>query len=83
MGMPGVFCSLRNLSDRTISKERKSKNTKGRDDLTDDTDYCVWRIAADDPVNDPDADRDGNENDQCEICGPERNHVERTETSGD
>ena len=39
-------------------------------------------VAADDPVDDPDADCDGNENDQYEVCGPERNHVERAETSG-
>lgn len=67
--MPGFLYPI-DLSNRAISKERKSKNTEGRDDLADDTDHRVRGIAADDPVDDPDADRDGNENDQCEICGP-------------
>ena len=82
-GFFDFFCYMWELSNRTISKKRESKNTEGRDDLTDDSHHCMRSVAAYDPVDDPDADRDGNENDQREIRGPQRNHIERAETSCD
>lgn len=65
-----AFAIYEHLSDRAVSKKRESQNTEGCDDLTDNADDCVRGVIADDPAGDADTDRNGNENDQCEICGP-------------
>ena len=72
-----AFAIYEHLSDRAVSKKRESQNTEGCDDLTDNADDCVRGVIADDPAGDADTDRNGNENDQCEICGPKRDHIER------
>ena len=65
-----AFAIYEHLSDCAVSKKRESQNTEGCDDLTDNADDCVRGVIADDPAGDADTDRNGNENDQCEICGP-------------
>lgn len=78
-----AFAIYEHLSDRAVSKKRESQNTEGCDDLTDNADDCVRGVIADDPAGDADTDRNGNENDQCEICGPKRDHIECAETGND
>ena len=78
-----AFAIYEHLSDRAVSKKRESQNTEGCDDLADNADDCVRGVIADDPAGDADTDRNGNENDQCEICGPKRDHIECAETGSD
>ena len=78
-----AFAIYEHLSDRAVSKKRESQNKEGCDDLTDNADDCVRGVIADDPAGDADTDRNGNENDQCEICGPKRDHIECAETGSD